>query len=300
MNVEDFIESLRRRFEQAPLFYGHGTDNAADEAFYLTFAALELDFSLPRRQWRSRRLRDQEIARLERLARSRIVNRVPVAYLVGRAWFAGLPFIADRRALIPRSPVAELIRNQFAGVLASEPARVLDLCCGGGCIGIACAMSFPGAEVDLSDLSEAALAQARENIRLHEVGKRVRAIRSDLFEELNGRYDLIIANPPYVDPGEVAGLPAEYCWEPVEALQCAGQGLSLAVRILQQAADYLTDSGVLIMEVGYNWQALQRRLPAIPLLWLSFSEGGEGVLAISRRDLLKYADQLVVWQAHML
>ncbi|MGM0633734.1 MAG: 50S ribosomal protein L3 N(5)-glutamine methyltransferase [Pseudomonadota bacterium] len=284
MTLEEYIGRLAERFDAAGLFYGHGTDNASDEAFYLVFSALRLDFS------EADRLLPEQVdatqcERLEVLARRRIEERLPVAYLTGEAWFAGLPFHVDERVLVPRSPLAELIVSGFDGLLEEAPRRILDLCTGSGCIGIACATMFPDAQVDLVDIDAGALEVAANNIQRHELGDRVRAIRSDLFERLTERYDLIISNPPYVSDEEVAALPAEYGHEPVLGLRSGEAGVALPMRILQDAARYLTPHGLLLMEVGYSWPELERRCPRLPFLWLSFESGGEGVLALGRGQL---------------
>lgn len=289
MTLQDYITELAGRFREADLFYGHGTDNAEDEAFYLVFAALGLDFSTPA----ERELEAEEQAQLEALARRRMQEHVPVAYLVGKAWFAGLAFYSDERALVPRSPLAELIINRFEGILARPPATVLDLCSGGGCIGIACASAFPGARVDLADISPEALSLAEENIALHGLEQRVTTLHSDLFESIRDRYDLIVCNPPYVSAEEAAELPPEYHREPALGLVARDDGLSIPLTILARASEYLSTKGVLILELGHSWPTLQQRLQALPLLWLSFDNGGEGVLAIYREQLEQFRDTLV-------
>lgn len=288
MTLQEYIAGLARRFREAGLFYGHGTDNAEDEAFYLVFAVLEPDSSAPPEQWYRRQLQPEEKQRLEELARRRVEEHMPVAYLVGKAWFAGLAFHSDDRALVPRSPLAELIANRFASLLTREPARILDLCTGGGCIGIACAHAFPGARVELADISPDALALARENIQLHALGERLSVTRSDLFDGIRGRHDLIVCNPPYVSQEELSGLPPEYHREPALGLLADDNGLSIPLHILSRAASFLTAGGVLVLELGHSWQALQQRLPELPLLWLEFDNGGEGVLAIRREQLEQY------------
>lgn len=284
MTLEQYIRQLAERFEKAGLFYGHGTDNALDEAFYLVFSGLRLDFS------EADRLLPEPVGatareRLEVLVRRRIEERLPVAYLTGEAWFAGMPFHVDERVLVPRSPLAELIVSGFDGLLEEPPRRILDLCTGSGCIGIACAVMFPEARVDLSDIDAGALDVAASNIQRHKLGDRVRAIRSDLFASLTERYDLIISNPPYVSDQEVAALPAEYGHEPVLGLRSDEAGVALPMRILRDAARHLTQHGLLLMEVGYSWPELERRCPRLPFLWLSFDSGGEGVLALGREQL---------------
>jgi len=284
MTLEEYIEQLAERFQAAGLFYGHGTENARDEAFYLVLAGLALDVDAAV-EWLRRPLLAAERDRIEALARERIEQRRPVAYLTGEAWFAGLPFHVDERVLVPRSPMAELIVNGFEGLLDRAPARILDLCTGSGCIGIACALACPGAEVVLADIDPGALAVAERNVRRHRLNARVHCVESDLFNAVKGSYDLIITNPPYVPDEEIAELPEEYRHEPVLGLRSAENGVRLPLRILDGAARYLTPGGLLVMEVGYSRPELERRCPRHPFLWLSFENGGEGVLALRREQL---------------
>jgi len=293
MKVGDYIFELARRFEQADLCYGHGTDNPDDEAYYLVFASLELGWDEAPIAL-ERELSRAERAMLDQRARLRLVERIPTAYLVGTAWFAGHPFHSDHRALVPRSPIAELIHNRFEPLLPAPPGRVLDLCCGGGCIGIAVALEFPEAHVDLSDISEDALQLARENVILHGVETRVEVILSDLFGRLSGRrYDLIVSNPPYVGHEELAELPAEFGHEPRSGLFSDDAGLALPLQILAQAAEALSEQGALIMEVGFSHPLLSSRCPDVPFLWLDFEQGGEGVLMLTRQQLIEYRDRFV-------
>lgn len=296
MKVGEYIQEAADQFENADLFYGHGTDNAADEALYLVFSYLRLDYTGDDSQF-ARPLSENELVALRDLAQRRITERVPVAYLVNEAWFAGLPFHSDSRALVPRSPLAELILNHYEPLLDELPQRVLDLCTGSGCIGIATAAVFPQAEVDLADISVDALALAEQNIARHQLQSRVRTVASDLFDglhEAKATYDLIVSNPPYVSAEEVMGLPAEYGHEPSLGLLSDEDGLLIPLRILRQAPDYLTESGVLVMEVGYTWQALMARYPDLPVVWLEFEQGGEGVMAIGRDALIRVQSMIRV------
>jgi ribosomal protein L3 glutamine methyltransferase len=222
----------------------------------------------------------------------RIEKRTPVAFLVGEAWFAGHKFNCDARALIPRSPIAELITQKFQALIESPPRRILDLCCGGGCIGIACAHEFPDSQVDLVDLSEDCLALAADNVGLHKLAERVSCIRSDLFSGLDGTYDLIVSNPPYVSRQELQALPAEYRHEPQAGLLSHDDGLQIPLTLLQRAGDFLSSDGLLIMEVGYSAELLVHRLPDVPFLWLEFEHGGEGVFALQAAQLRQYSDSL--------
>lgn len=283
-NVEQVLERVSRQFEQAELFYGHGTDNPWDEAVYLVFSALGIPFDCDDNMLQ-KMLSEDECTRVDALVRERIESRRPVAYLVREAWFAGLPFAVDERVLIPRSPLAELILNEFDPLLERTPARVLDLCTGSGCIGIATALAFPDAEVDLADICEEALILARENIVRHGLEGRVSVHQSDLFATLDGPYDLILCNPPYVSQEEIDELPEEYRHEPALGLHSEDNGLAIPLQILRDAPRYLSEEGLLIMEVGYSHEALAERLPGIPFLWLEFAHGGEGIFALTARQL---------------
>ena len=222
---------------------------------------------------------------LDRMQR-RIDDRVPLAYLLGEAWFMGLPFHVDERVLVPRSPLGELIQGGLQPWLGNKPVgRILDLCTGSGCIGIAAASVFEDAEVDLADISTDALDVAAVNIDYHEVGDRVSTVRSDVFDGLEGRYDVILSNPPYVDADDIADMPAEYGHEPELGLAAGGDGLDIAHRILARAADYLNPGGLLIVEVGNSWVALQEAYPDIPFTWLEFENGGDGVFLLTAEDL---------------
>lgn len=293
MKVGDYINETAAQFEEAGLFYGHGTDNAEDEALYLVFSYLGLDYAGDDSQF-ERDMSEQELVALRQLASRRIQERVPVAYLVDEAWFAGLPFHSDQRALVPRSPLAELILNHYAPLLSEPPRRVLDLCTGGGCIGIATAAVFPDAEVDLADISVDALALAEQNIQRHQLQSRVKTVASDLFDGVEGRYDLIVSNPPYVSADEVVSLPAEYGHEPSLGLLSDEEGLLIPLQIMRQAAEFLTEEGVLVMEVGYSWEALMSRYPDLPVIWLAFEQGGEGVMAITRESLIRVQSMIRV------
>jgi ribosomal protein L3 glutamine methyltransferase len=290
--VETFEELIRwgeRLFIEAGLTFGHGTDNPWDEAAQLVLAAA--GFSPARTTHDLKRLLQpkQKQAAVELLLR-RVKTREPAAYLLRRAWFAGLEFYVDARVLIPRSPIAELIENQLEPWVRVEGVhRVLDLCTGSGCLGIACAYAFPEAAIDLADVSDAALEVARINVERHVLRDRVRVIQSDLFEQLGGQcYDLILANPPYVDEKSMAALPEEYCHEPKLGLAGGGDGLRVARRILNQAADHLNANGVLIMEAGNSARALAGRYPEVPFMWLDFARGGHGVFVLTHTQCKDY------------
>ncbi len=284
--VRDYLRWIISRFNAAGLYYGHGTDNAQDEAWYLVCGALKLPFDLDGRLLDGR-LTETERQQLEQLVERRISERIPVAYLVGEAWFAGLPFNVDERVLVPRSPLAELIDVGFQPWLGDvEPEHILDLCTGSGCIGIACAFAFPESRVVLSDVSADALAVASSNIERHSLSDRVTAQQSDVFSGLEGqRFDLIVSNPPYVDAEDLAGMPAEYHAEPALGLGSGDDGLNITRRILQQAAGHLNEGGLLVVEVGNSGRALDEAFPELPLTWVEFERGGHGVFVISKDDL---------------
>ena len=276
-------QALRR----ARLHYGHGTDNARDEAAALLLHALGRMRPLAADDLR-RRVSGAQRARFEQLVARRTRERIPAVYLTRRCWFAGMPLYVDRRVLIPRSPIAELIERRFAPWIDAARVRsILDLGTGSGCIAIACARAFPKARVDASDLSAAALAVAHINVRRHRLGKRVRVLRSDHFGALSGaRYDIIVSNPPYVRERELQGLPREYRHEPRLALAAGADGLDSARIILRDAAAHLNPGGFLIVEVGNSEAALRRAFPQLPFVWLSFAHGGGGVFLMEREQLL--------------
>ena len=284
--IADFVRWGATLFQQADLVFGHGTDNPYDEAMFMVFSTLKLPWDLPERYWQAR-LTTAERARITQLFQQRIETRKPAAYLLGEAWFAGLPFYVNEHVLVPRSPIAELIERRFDGWVQSERVQtILDLCTGSGCIGIACAYAFPDARVDLADISLQALAVAQRNIQRHGVEQRVRTIHSDLFENLQGnRYDLIVSNPPYVDAIEMAHLPPEFQQEPSLGLAAGEDGLGLVRRMLAEAKDHLTDQGVLVVEVGVSWMNLVDAYPELPFYWFEFEQGGEGVFALNRSEL---------------
>jgi len=288
--IVDLIRYAASRFNAAGLTFGHSHDNAIDEATHLVLSCLHLPPDLPP-AYGGARVTAMEKNRVLSLIDRRIETREPVAYLVGQAWFAGMPFKSDARALVPRSPIAELIEDGFSPWLdGRDVERALDLCTGSGCIGIAMAAHNPHWRVDIADLSDDALALARENIAQHQLGKQVRAVRSDLFSGLSGeRYDLIVSNPPYVTDDEYAALPGEYAHEPKLGLTAGADGLDIALRILRDAPGHLTDQGLLIVEVGESEHALSALLPDVPFVWIEFKVGPMGVCALERHDLDEHA-----------
>ncbi|HET8880852.1 MAG TPA: 50S ribosomal protein L3 N(5)-glutamine methyltransferase [Solimonas sp.] len=286
--VRDLVRWGASRFREAGLYFGHGTDNALDEAFHLVLHALHLPADVPA-IYLEAAVTARERAAALKLLRARITTRKPAAYLLGRIEFCGLEFEVDENVLIPRSPIGEMIARGFAPWLDTAPARVLDLCTGSGCIGIACAVAFEDAEVDLADISTKALAVARRNIEKHVVGNRVRAIRSDVFDGLvNEVYDLIVSNPPYVPDAEWKALAAEYRHEPKLALAAGNDGMDIVARILENAARHLSNDGWLVCEVGGSVAEFEARWPQLPVTWVEFDNEGDGVFIISRADLVEH------------
>ncbi len=282
--LRDYIRWAVSRFHEHGVYFGHGTDNAWDEARLLVLGGLHLPWAMAD-AYLDCRLEEAECLHLNELLRRRIEERVPAAYLLGEAWFCGLPFIVDERVLVPRSPIAEYIERQFAPWLPKTPARILDLCTGSGCIGIACAYEFPDAEVVLADLSYEALEVANLNIEQHELEGRVYTVQSDGFDGLPGqRFDLIVSNPPYVDLEDFASMPDEYQHEPELGLACGDDGLDLVRRMLAEAADHLTDDGLLVVEVGNSQVHIEALYPEVDFTWLEFQRGGHGVFLLAAQQ----------------
>jgi ribosomal protein L3 glutamine methyltransferase len=284
--VEQLIHYGTLLFEQSQLWFGHGTDNAFDEAAELVF------FGAGLRHEDGADVYSTQVGAAERTAvlmlfERRIRERIPAAYLTHRMWFAGHEFYVDERVLVPRSPIAELIEAQFQPWIAPKNIRrLLDIGTGSGCIAIASALAVPQARVDATDISDDALAVTAINIATHGVQDRVRAIRSDVFAALRAeRYDIIVSNPPYVGDEEMADLPAEYGHEPATGLHSGVDGLDVVRRILSGAAAHLEPHGILIVEVGNSETALTAAFPNVPFIWLEFERGGGGVFLLSAEQL---------------
>ena len=285
--VRTLIERSAGRLRRAGVFFGHGTDNAWDDAAALVLHALELPHSADPALY-ERRVGRRAIDHVDELIARRVKERIPAVYLTGETWFAGLPFHVDPRVLIPRSPIAELIERRFAPwIAAGRVRRVLDVGTGSGCIAIACAKALPRARVDAVDISAEALEVAAANVRRHRVGRRVRLVRSDHFSALAGeRYDIIVANPPYVGRREMSGLPAEYRHEPPLALAAGRDGLDSVRVILRESPAHLRPGGLLVVEVGNTESAVRRAFKRLPFLWLEFERGGGGVFLLTAEQLV--------------
>ena len=295
--VADFVRFGASRFNEAGLCFAHGTDNAVDEALALVLHTLRLPARppLPAELFHARLTRGERRA-VRALLRRRVEERVPAAYLTGEAWFAGLRFEIDRRVLVPRSPLAELVEEGFhPWIDGRRVRRILDLGTGSGCIAVACAHAFPDAEVDAVDASPGALDVTRRNVALHDLEGRVRVVESDLFEELEPPepdggpgtgYDLVVSNPPYVPNKEMAGLAPEFRAEPTLALAGGPDGLEVVGRIVDGAPRWLAPEGALVVEVGASpvvRAALEARFD-LPFVWLEPARGGEGIFLLNQRD----------------
>lgn len=290
--IIDFIRYGASRFAGAGLSFGHSYDNALDEATQLVLHALHLPHDLSPAYGQARLLRDEKATVLA-LFQRRIDERIPACYLTGEAWFAGLCFKTDARALVPRSPIAELIEAGFEPWLGERDVhRALDMCTGSGCIALAMAHYRADWEVDGIDLSADALALAEENRERFGL-RNCRLLQSDLFAAVPGEvYDLIVSNPPYVTHAQTDALPAEYAHEPELGLRAGDDGLDLALRILRDAPEHLSDNGLLVCEVGESEHALVELLPELPFAWVEFRVGQMGVFVIEREDLVRHHDRI--------
>lgn len=289
--IGDYVRFGASQFNQAELYFGHGTINAWDEAITLIMHQLSLPSDMVDELMQCR-LVTQEKQAILALFERRITEGLPAAYLTNQAMFCGLPFYVDERVLVPRSPIGELIGNKFEGLVDSAPQQILDLCTGSGCIAIACAINFPEADVDAADLSVDALNVAQMNIEGHGLVEQVIPIYSDVFSGVEGQsYDLIVTNPPYVDQEDVDALPQEFLHEPKMGLGSGFDGLDITRQILSEAAKHLNDNGVLICEVGNSQVHLTAAFPNVPFQWLTFERGGHGVFRITKAQLQQHQQE---------
>ena len=290
-SLRDILAYGEKLFIESNLFFGHGTTNAWDDAVYLSLFALGLphDSSV---SLLDRIPSEEERSRIFSLFDRRLETKIPSAYITKTAWFFDLPFFVDERVIIPRSPIANLIHQSFEPWV-TNPNTILDLCAGSGCIGISCAYVFKSANVVLSDISKGAIEVGEINIKNHDMAGRIKILESDLFENLtNSKFDLIVSNPPYVDKQDLLSMPPEYHYEPKISLMAGDDGLSFVLRILRDVRDFLTEKGVLIVEVGNSRSALESMFPSIPFFWFEFSEGDAGVFMLTRDDLDAYSELL--------
>ena len=285
--IRDLVRWGASEFARAGLSFGHGAATPLDEAWHLTCIALHLPFELPE-SWLDSAVTTSERDAVLALFRQRVQTRKPAAYLTGRAWFCGLEFEVNEQVLVPRSPIAELLDRGLSPWLLEPPTQILDLCTGCGCIGIAAALHFPDAAVDLVDLSEEALAVCRRNVERYALGDRVSVYQGDLYGAIGDAcYDLILSNPPYVPAAECEALPDEYRHEPRLGLDGGDDGMDLVERIVREAPGHLSDDGILVCEVGAYIDEFVQRFPRLPVTWADLDRGGEGVFIISRRDLVR-------------
>lgn len=286
MTKQELFEQLCAQLGAEDLFFGHGVIDEEDEAMMILMSVLNESVATILTTGHEY-ISEFDITQSKSFAEQRLQSKKPMAYVLGQAYFADLKFLVDERVLVPRSPIAELILNNFADVLPiNEVKNALDLCTGSGCIGLALA-HYHGVPVTLSDISAAALQLAEKNKELLELEK-TKIVESDLFEKIDESYDLIVSNPPYVSEAEYESLPAEYKKEPKLGLVTPIDGLQIPLQILAQAPDYLSDKGHLLLEVGYSDELLESVLPEIDFRWLEFEHGGQGVCVFSREELLKY------------
>ncbi|MDM8566202.1 50S ribosomal protein L3 N(5)-glutamine methyltransferase [Candidatus Halobeggiatoa sp. HSG11] len=283
--IGDFIRWGSSQFNKEQLFFGHGTDNAIDEAMTLVVYVLHLPQKIPDILWHSK-LTYPEKQKILKLFNLRIKNKIPIPYLTKEAWFSNLCFYVDQRVLIPRSPIAELIEQRFEPWIDSNNINsLLDMCTGSGCIAVASSiLAFPNATIDAVDVSHDALAVAQKNIDTY--GLQINLIQSNLFSNLDNKlYDLIVSNPPYVDAEEIQNMPHEYTHEPQIGLVAGTDGLFFVEQILRDAINYLNPNGVLVVEVGLSQNKLMEKYPDVPFTWLEFQHGGEGVFLLTFEQL---------------
>ena len=287
--IRDWIRYAVSQFEVSDIFYGHGADNSYDEAIWLIMSGLHLPMDTLE-NFLDSNITSTERDHLANLIEQRVTNHTPTAYLVKEAWLHDFKFYVDERVLVPRSFIAELLLDDSLSPWIEFPEMVesaADLCAGSGCLGILLAHAFPDATVDVIDISPDAIDVSNINIANYGLEEQVTAIQSDMFTALAGKtYDVLISNPPYVDAPSMAALPTEYRNEPQLALGSGADGLDHTHTILREVANYLTDEGVLIVEIGHNREALLEAYPAVPFVWLDTSAGDQFVFLLTKAQLL--------------
>ncbi len=290
--IKDFIRWTISEISREKAYFGHGSDSIWDEAVHLVLSAINMSHAIDSNMVDAKLLNaEKEI--IINYVYQRACERKPLPYILKKAWFADMEFDIDERVIIPRSPIAELIRNDFSPWVndVDEVRNVLDLCTGSGCIGIASTQVFENADVTLVDISDEAIEVANHNIKKHQLSDRVQAVKSDIFTNLGEKkFGVIVSNPPYVDSNDLASMPSEYNFEPKLALEAGKDGLDLAKKIILEADKHLTEDGVLIVEVGNSQYALMEMCPDVPFTWLSFADGGDGVLLLTYAELVKYKE----------
>lgn len=287
--IRDWLRYAVSRFENSDIFYGHGTDNSYDEAVWLIMSALHLPHDTLN-NFLDARLTSEECRHLGTLIEKRVTEHTPTAYLVNESWLRGFKFYVDERVIVPRSFIAELLEDglqpwvEFPEMVESAA----DICTGSGCLGILLAEAFPNAHIDVVDISSDAIEVCNINIGRYGLEHQVQAVQSDMFTALKGRkYDVIISNPPYVDAPSMAELPEEYRKEPQLALGSGVAGLDHTHTLLTQAAEYLNDGGILVVEIGHNRDALHEAYPDLPFTWLDTSAGDQFVFMLTKEDLIE-------------
>lgn len=285
-NIGEIIEHGAKLFDENDLCFYHGTDNAFDEAYLIVAHCLELDPISENINF-SDKIDIFQTNNILSLYQERITKKLPVAYLTNKAYFGNREYYVDRRVMIPTSPFAEIIKDRFRPWLQHSPTMILDLCTGSGALGISCSYEFPNAKVHVSDKSSSALEVAKININKHSMSHAIKRIQSDLFENINDKYDIIISNPPYVDIDHYKLLADEFKQEPKEAFISEKEGIGITERILLNAKKHLSDNGLLFVEVGEYCDRLEKYFPEMPFTWVSLYNGGEGIFMLTKNDLKK-------------
>ncbi|MDC9720434.1 MAG: 50S ribosomal protein L3 N(5)-glutamine methyltransferase [Gammaproteobacteria bacterium] len=289
------IETTEAALIEAQVHFGHGTDNAWDEAVFLVLGACGMPLDAQEKELKNK-LTQSQLNQVQTWLTKRIQQRIPLPYLLGETWFAGIPFRISRNVIIPRSPMAELISGHFSPFVKQPPMSALDLCCGSGCMGIAMALHMDIPHVDMVDIASDALTLSQENIDRHNLNDQVQVVKSNLFAGLDPKsYDLIVSNPPYVDANDYSQMPAEFSHEPKLALVSGRDGLNLTAAMLSQAANWLSEQSLIVIEVGNSEVALQEALPEVPFMWLDLSHGGNGIFCLTGAQCRQYQARFRAW-----